>query len=126
MQKLTRKTLHELRDRLAGDIIIRKPNNKQAYIIVGMGESGIEKGAKEIFNLISNKIDSCGLRGKVIVIQSAVEEMDSFSPFVEVILDGCEPVKYGYVTAELAEKIVEQHIIHKQVLSDYVLKTAEV
>ena len=45
------------------------------------------------------------------------------APVVEVILDGQEPGKYGPVTPETAEKIIESHIINKKILTEYALNT---
>lgn len=120
MQKLTRKTLHELRDCLVPEIKIRKPEEKEAYIIVGMGERGIQKGAKEIFKIISEKINGMGKRGDIAVIQAELEGLGEAEPVVEVILKGEEPVKYGYVTAEIANEIIDSHVVNKKILSKYV------
>ena len=123
MQKLTRETLHKLRDSLANEIKIRQAGGKIAYVIVGMGECGLQKGAKEVFTTIGNKINALGLRGSVAVIQADMEGFWDMAPVVEIILDGQEPVKYGQVTPDTAEKIIESHIINKKILTEYVLNT---
>ena len=48
MQKLTREMLHKLRDSLVNEIKIRQTAGKIAYVIVGMGECGLQKGAKDV------------------------------------------------------------------------------
>ncbi|MEL3905457.1 MAG: (2Fe-2S) ferredoxin domain-containing protein [Treponema sp.] len=125
MQKLTRTTLHELRDRLANEIKIRQSGEKLAYIIVGMGDCGIQKGSKAVFHTISEKINSSGLRGDVAVIQAELSGFWDAEPVVEVILTGEDPVKYGHVTPEIADKIIESHILNKTVLNEYVLAQAK-
>lgn len=129
MQRLTRKTLHELHDTLMPEIKIRKPQEKEAYIIVGMGDCGIQKGSKEIFKIISGKIDDMGKRGDIAVLQSELAGLCEAEPIVEVVLKGEKPVKYGYVTPEIAKEIIDSHVVNKKVLSKYVLdisKKAEV
>jgi len=124
MQKLTRETLHELRDSLVNEIKIRQAGGKIAYVIVGMGECGLQKGAKEVFAAISEKINALGLRGSVAVIQADMEGFWDMAPVVEVILEGQKPVKYGQVTPEVAQKIIESHIINKKTVTEYMLDTA--
>jgi len=121
MQKLDRKSLHDLRDKLVSEIKIRQTGEKDAYIVVGMGDCGIQKGSKEIFKIISKKINSLGLRGKVIVIQSELAGLSEAEPVVEVVLKGERPVKYGHVTPEIANKIIDQHILNKKILTEYIL-----
>ena len=113
MQKLTRETLHELRDSLVNEIKIRQAGGKIAYVIVGMGECGLQKGAKEVFAAISKKVNALGLRGSVAVIQADMEGFWDMAPVVEVILEGQKPVKYGQVTPEVAQKIIESHINYR-------------
>ena len=125
MQKLTRETLHELRDSLVNEIKIRQAGGKIAYVIVGMGECGLQKGAKEVFAAISEKINALGLRGSVAVIQADMEGFWDRAPVVEVILEGQKPVKYGQVTPETAQKIIESHIINKKTVTEYMLDAAE-
>ncbi|WP_024467893.1 (2Fe-2S) ferredoxin domain-containing protein [Treponema pedis] len=120
MQKLTRKTLHELRDCLVPEIKIRKPEEKEAYIIVGMGDCGIQKGSKEIFKIISEKINGMGKRGDIAVLQSELAGLCDAEPIVEVILKGEKPVKYGHVTPEIANEIIDSHVVNKKILSKYV------
>jgi len=124
MQKLTRETLHELRDSLVNEIKIRQAGGKIAYVIVGMGECGLQKGAKEVFAAISEKINALGLRGSVAVIQADMEGFWDRAPVVEVILEGQKPVKYGQVTPETAQKIIESHIINKKTVTEYILDVA--
>jgi len=121
MQKLDRKSLHDLRDKLVSEIKIRQTGEKDTYIVVGMGDCGIQKGSKEIFKIISKKINSLGLRGKVIVIQSELAGLSEAEPVVEVVLKGERPVKYGHVTPEIANKIIDQHILNKKILTEYIL-----
>ena len=124
MQKLTRETLHKLRDSLTNEIKIRQAGGKIAYVIVGMGECGLQKGAKEVFAAISEKVNALGLRGSVAVIQADMEGFWDMAPVVEVILEGQKPVKYGQVTPEVAQKIIESHIINKKTVTEYMLDTA--
>jgi len=124
MQKLTRETLHKLRDSLVNEIKIRQAGGKIAYVIVGMGECGLQKGAKEVFTAISEKVNALGLRGSVAVIQADMQGFWDKAPIVEIILEGQKPVKYGQVTPETAQQIIESHIINKKIVAEYVLDTA--
>ena len=117
--------LHKLRDSLVNEIKIRQTAGKIAYVIVGMGECGLQKGAKDVFTAISEKVNALGLRGSVAVIQADMESFWDRAPVVEVILEGQKPVKYGRVTPETAQKIIESHIINKKTVTEYMLDAAE-
>ena len=117
--------LHKLRDSLVNEIKIRQTADKIAYVIVGMGECGLQKGAKDVFTAISEKVNALGLRGSVAVIQADMESFWDRAPVVEVILEGQKPVKYGRVTPETAQKIIESHIINKKTVTEYMLDAAE-
>ena len=41
-------------------------------------------------------------------------------PTVEVIVEGMPSVIYGKVDGEVAGRIVKEHIVHKQMVSDHV------
>ena len=90
-----------------------------------MGECGLQKGAKDVFTAISEKVNALGLRGSVAVIQADMESFWDRAPVVEVILEGQKPVKYGRVTPETAQKIIESHIINKKTVTEYMLDAAE-
>ena len=47
--------------------------------------------------------------------------MSEAEPIIEVILKGEKPIKYGHVTPEIANEIIDSHVVNKKILSKYVL-----
>lgn len=122
MEKLNRRTLHQLQEKLSGEIAIRQTGNKKAYITVNMGDCGLEHGAKKVFKALCDGVDARGLRGQVIVTQTSIEGLCEAGPLVEVLADGMEPVRYVHVSVADADRIIEDHVLNKTVLNDLVLR----
>ncbi len=125
MQKLTRKSLHDLNQRLSSEIKMRVTGNKKAYITVGVDSAGIENGAQQIVQLLHTEIEAAGMHGEIIVLQSgesflSVSEQNNKPPLVEVILRNQDPVVYQCVTPDIAKKIIHTHIIKQQILTEYI------
>jgi NADP-reducing hydrogenase subunit HndB len=118
MAKMTLEELRELRN--AKQIALQKRDieGKDSRIVIGMGTCGIAAGAKTALDaflavLDEHKIDN------VSVTQTGCMGLCYVEPTVEVMVPGMPNTIYGKVDAETAKKIVEQHIIGKQLVSDH-------
>jgi NADP-reducing hydrogenase subunit HndB len=118
MAKMTLEELRKLREKKQNEIQKRDIEGKDARIIVGMGTCGIAAGAKPVLDtflevLEEKKIDN------VSVTQTGCMGLCYVEPTIEVIVPGMPDVIYGKVDVETARKIVEQHIIGKQLVTDH-------
>lgn len=92
----------------------------QVQIIVGMGTPGIAAGARETVKTFLEIIEQEKL-SQISVRQTGNIGIDSMEPIVQVVL-GEEPmVTYGKVTADVARRIMKEHIQNGQVVKDHVL-----
>ena len=110
MSSLTRENLAKIRSSH-----VRNENE----ILVSMGTCGIAAGAEEIYKILSEET-------KQRQINIAVKKAGCFGlcfcePNLIVKVQGMPEIVYGYVTPEVAEKIVTEHIVQKNILNDYVI-----
>ncbi|MFW6365534.1 MAG: (2Fe-2S) ferredoxin domain-containing protein [Spirochaetota bacterium] len=119
MAKLTLAELRKLREDKKNDIEKRDIENKDVEIVVGMGTCGIAAGAKDSLDAFISEIDRHGL-ANVKIKQTGCMGFCNVEPTVEVRVPDMPDTIYNNVDANVAKKIVQQHIIDKQLVSDYV------
>jgi NADP-reducing hydrogenase subunit HndB len=121
MAKMSLEDLRKLRDSKKDELRKRDAEGKEIQIIVGMGTCGIAAGAKQsldafIINIDENKlVDSC------LVKQTGCMGLCHSEPTVEILVPGMPPVIYGMVDAEVVKKIVQKHIIGRELLGEHIL-----
>jgi len=119
MAKMTLQELRKLRDSKKTEIQKRDLSDKETQIIVGMGTCGIAAGAKEVLDTFLTQLEVHNLNS-VVVTQTGCMGLCYVEPTIEVIAPGMPSVIYGKVDPEVAKKIVEEHIIHKRMVSEHV------
>ena len=95
-----------------------KETSGKKEVIVGMGTVGIAAGARETLKAILDLIEEDNLED-IIVRQTGNIGLDSFEPIVQVILPGQEKVTYGKVNGEMAQKIINQHVVGGEIVKEY-------
>ena len=95
-----------------------KETSGKKEVIVGMGTVGIAAGARETLKAILDLIEDNNLED-IIVRQTGNIGLDSFEPIVQVILPGQEKVTYGKVNGEMAQKIINQHVVGGEIVKEY-------
>lgn len=94
-------------------------------IIIGMGNSGIVAGARDILKTIVEEIDKEDLNGSVIVMQEARVSRVGCNPVVKIVEDGVKTAVYANVTSDMARRIIKEHIINGNIIEEYLLKESE-
>jgi len=93
----------------------------KTQIVVGMGTIGIAAGARETLKAILNFIEENNLPD-IILRQTGNLGLSGMDPVVKVTLPNQEEVVYGKVTAEIAQKIMQDHVVSGNVLAEYLVK----
>lgn len=119
MAKMTLEELRQLRDKTKTQLNNRDISGKEIQVIIGMGTCGIAAGAKETLDafisaLNDKKIDN------VIVKQTGCMGLCYVEPTVEVCVPGMPNTIYGKVSADVASKIVEEHILGKKLVDAHI------
>ncbi|HKL59440.1 MAG TPA: (2Fe-2S) ferredoxin domain-containing protein [Sphaerochaeta sp.] len=118
MAKMTLEELRKLRDEKQSAIQKRDIEGKDSRIVIGMGTCGIAAGAKVVLDTFLATLDEHQLEN-VSVTQTGCMGLCYVEPTIEVLVPGMPDTIYGNVDAETAKKIVEQHIIGKQLVTDH-------
>ncbi|MGN0522040.1 MAG: (2Fe-2S) ferredoxin domain-containing protein [Eubacterium sp.] len=113
--------LNAIKDKYKNDVNIRT-SDYDIRIIVGMGNSGIVAGARDILKALVKKVEDEGLSGKVIVTQEARVSKVGYNPVVRIIENHTNIVTYVNVTVEKAYRIVEEHIKNGKIVEEYTLE----
>ncbi len=118
------KTLAELqaiRDKARAQMNVRNTDEEHTTrVIVGMATCGIAAGARPVLNALVDEVAKRHLEN-VAVTQTGCIGMCQFEPIVEVLEPGKEKVTYGKVTPEKAARIVVDHLVNGQPVTEYTI-----
>lgn len=121
------KTLEELmaiRDKTRQNMTAREGTGEVTRVVVGMATCGIAAGARPVLNAFSQEIARRKL-AHVTVSQTGCIGMCQYEPIVEVFVPGQEKVTYVKMTPEKAAKVVADHIVNGNVVTEYTVGTVE-
>uniref|UniRef100_A0A7C3RM91 (2Fe-2S) ferredoxin domain-containing protein n=1 Tax=Dictyoglomus thermophilum TaxID=14 RepID=A0A7C3RM91_DICTH len=121
MKKLTLEDLKKIKEKTQAELEMRSPEGKDK-IVVHMGTCGIAAGARETLLAILDEIEKRGLKN-VVVTQAGCIGLCEYEPLISVQKLGGHKVLYKHVTPEKARKIIAQHVVNGQVVSEDVLST---
>jgi len=112
--------LKKIREKAQKDVELRQ---KQARIriVVGMGTSGIAAGARDVLRTFVDEIGRRNLTD-VVVTQTGEKGLASREPLVEVFEEGKPTVVYGNVTAEKAKRVVVEHVVNGNPVTEYAIE----
>ena len=105
--------LAEIRERMKNKVVLREGGN-DIRIVVGMATCGIVEG-----------VNRESLGDKVTVTQTGCIGICQYEPVVEVYQAGKEKVTYVGMTAEKAEKVLQEHIKGGKVVEEYTITNAK-
>jgi NADP-reducing hydrogenase subunit HndB len=119
MKRLTLQDLRALRERKKAEIARRATSGATGEVIVGMGTCGIAAGARAAFDAFVDELSKGGLT-HVVVKQTGCMGLCYSEPTVEVRMPGMPAIVYGAVGADIARKIVQEHILGGRLVGDHV------
>ena len=89
-------------------------------MLVGMATCGIAAGAKPVLNAFVEEVAKRDLKG-VMVTQTGCIGICQYEPVVEVVTPGQEKVTYVKMTAEKALRVVNDHLVNGNVVTEYTI-----
>ena len=95
------------------------PGNIQ--VIVAMGTCGIAAGARDTMKSVLNFIETEKLSG-VTVTQTGCIGLCEQEPILQVVLGDQPKVMYGKVDAQVAQKILKQHVQNGQLVKENIIQ----
>ncbi|MCU0235700.1 MAG: (2Fe-2S) ferredoxin domain-containing protein [Acidobacteria bacterium] len=115
--------LRKIREKTEKDMLLRAGKTR-LRVVVGMGTSGIAAGARETLKAFLDEIEKRAL-SDVIVTQAGERGLSSHEPIVTVSEEGKPSVVYGNVTADVARKIVAEHLVNGSPVSASIIEVKE-
>ena len=111
--------LKKIREKAQKDVELRQ---KQARIriVVGMGTSGIAAGARDVLKTFVEEIGRRNLTD-VMVTQTGEKGLASQEPLVEVYEEGKPLVVYGNMNAEKAKRVIVEHVVNGNPVTEFAL-----
>ncbi len=119
MAKMTLEELRKLRASKQNSLQKRSIDGKEGQVVIGMGTCGIAAGAKTVLDTFIAELDAKGV-SNISVTQTGCMGLCHVEPTIEVIVPDMPDVIYGKVDAEVAKKIVQDHIIDHKLVSEHV------
>ena len=113
--------LQAIRDRAKAQLDLRKENPNAARVLVGMATCGIAAGARPVLNAFTEEIAKRGLTQDVTVTQTGCIGICQYEPVVEVEIPGEEKVTYVKVAPEMVARIVNDHLVNHNVVTEYTI-----
>lgn len=112
--------LQAIRDRAKAQLNMRQDNQDAIRVLVGMATCGIAAGARPVLNAFTEEIAKRGLTN-VTVTQTGCIGICQFEPVVEIEVPGEDKVTYVKMTPEKVAKVVNDHIVNKNVVTEYTI-----
>lgn len=113
--------LKAIRDKAKANVALRSENPNAARVLVGMATCGIAAGARPVLNAFTEEIAKRGLQDDIVVTQTGCIGICQFEPVVEVEIPGQEKVTYVKMTPEKVARIVNDHLVNKNVVTEFTI-----
>lgn len=117
--------LEAIKNKIKNQVDIRKDSDDDTIrIVVGMATCGIAAGARPVLSALVDEVGKRNL-SNVTVAQTGCIGMCRLEPIVEVTAPGKERVTYVKMTEEKAKKIIAEHIVNGNVVTEYTIGAVE-
>ncbi len=110
--------LQAIKERTLKAMTARNDSEDATRVVVGMATCGIAAGARPVMNAFTEEIARRSLKG-VTVSQTGCIGMCQYEPIVEVFVPGQEKVTYVQMTPEKVAKVVADHIVNGNIVTEY-------
>ena len=110
--------LQAIKERTLNAMTARNDSEDATRIVVGMATCGIAAGARPVMNAFTEELARRALKG-VTVSQTGCIGMCQYESIVEVFVPGQEKVTYVQMSAEKVAKVVNDHIVNGNVVTEY-------
>ena len=110
--------LRAIREKMRDQIDLRQKDKDNIRVVVGMATCGIAAGARPVLNAFTEEARKRNLNN-VTIGQTGCIGLCQHEPIVEVFEPGKEKVTYIRMDAEKAARVVLEHLVNRQVVSEY-------
>ncbi len=117
------KSLEELkaiRDKAKNSVHVRQEGNDCIRVVVGMATCGIAAGARPVLNAFTEEVAKRNLNN-VAVTQTGCIGICQYEPVVEIFTPDGQKTTYVKMTPEKAARVVADHLVNGNVVSEYTI-----
>ena len=112
--------LAAIRARMKDQVTLRKDDNVDTRIVVGMATCGIAAGARPVMLGFIEELKRRGI-DNVTVAQTGCVGMCRLEPMVDVYVKGQEKVTYVHMTPDKVARVVGDHIVNGRPVDEYTI-----
>ena len=112
--------LQAIRNRMIEQVNMRKDDNIDARIVVGMATCGIAAGARPVMLEFVEELKRRGLEN-VTVAQTGCIGMCRLEPMVELYVKDQEKVTYVHMSPDKVARVVTEHIVNGRPVDEYTI-----
>jgi NADP-reducing hydrogenase subunit HndB len=116
--------LKALREKMQKQMNVRDADDNTVKILVGMATCGIAAGARPVMQAFLEEVSKRNLKN-VIVQQTGCIGVCRLEPIAEVFIPGEEKVTYVKLRPDMVPRIVNDHIVNRNVIREYTIGAAE-
>ena len=116
--------LKALREKMQKQMNVRDAGDDTVRILVGMATCGIAAGARPVMQAFLEEVNKRNLKN-VIVQQTGCIGVCRLEPIAEVFVPGEEKVTYVKLKPDMVPRIINDHIVNRNIVSDYTIGAAE-
>ena len=112
--------LQAIRDKARGKVTLREGQDDAIRVLVGMATCGIAAGARPVLTTIVDEVAKRCLQN-VMVTQTGCIGICQFEPVVEVVEPGKDKITYVKMTPEKAVRMVNDHLVNGNVVTEFTI-----
>ena len=113
--------LKKIREKMQSEKNLREGKGR-IKAVVGMGTCGIAAGARDVLTAVIEELEKRNIKD-VVVTQSGCRGLCDREPIIDVYEDDKPMVTYGNLDSEKAKRIVVEHFVNGNIVSDLVIST---
>ena len=117
--------LEAIRQKTINKVNLRNENEGDTRIVVGMATCGIAAGARPVLNALVEEVAKRDVKG-VMVTQTGCIGICQYEPVVEVVDAEGNKTTYVKMTAEKAVRVVNDHIVNGNVVTEYTIGASNI
>ncbi len=116
--------LEAIKNKIKNQVEVRRDAEDGIRIVVGMATCGIAAGARPVLAALVEEVGKRNL-SNVSVAQTGCIGMCRLEPIVEVYEPGKERVTYVKMDEEKARKVIADHIVNGNIVSEFTIGVAD-
>ena len=117
--------LQAIKEKMQGKVALREGSSDKR-VVVGMATCGIAAGARPVLNAFVEQVNAAGLTASVTVTQTGCIGICQYEPVVEVVDAEGNKTTYVKMTAEKAIKVVNDHIVNGNIVTEYTIGASNI